>query len=140
MHGRLLLGRLIRRVGRRGSALLFFSLLDLCYGLSLLKPAAELRRSPSQTFMSQIMPLPAWALLWLAVGVICLAGAFAHRDRWAFTAAMGLKTLWGTTYLLGWLVFGVDRAWVASVIWIAMAGWVFIISTWPEAPRKAVAG
>lgn len=120
------------RIGRRGTSLLFFALLDLVYGLNLARPPAESKLSPTLAFIRYIAPLPVWAALWVAVGVVCLAGAFMHHDRWAFTAAVGLKTLWGATFLTGWIVAHLERGWVSAVIWLAMAGWVLVIASWPE--------
>ncbi len=124
-----------RVTGRRGLFLLFLALLDLLYGLSLWRPAAEAARSPSTRFLVEIMPLPGWALLWLAVGVACLVGAFVRRaDRIAYAAAGGIKTLWGTVFLLGWLAGAIERGWVGATIWLAFAAVVvFIIAPWPEA-------
>jgi hypothetical protein len=128
---------LVQRVGRRGSCLLFFAVLDVLYALSLAKPPPEAKQSPTVAFISHIAPLDLWAAAWFTVGVICFAGAFRRHDRWAFTAAVAIKTVWGGTFLLGWLLAGIDRGWVAAVIWLAMAGWVYIISSWPEAAPKA---
>lgn len=129
--------RLLNRVGRRGAALLFFSLVDLLYGLSLANPPAEAKLSPTVAFIRDVAPLNAWAALWAGVGIVCLAGAFMQHDRWAFAAAVALKTLWGGTFLAGWLFAGLERGWVSAVIWLAMAAWVLIISSWPE-PRHDV--
>lgn len=140
---RLLTGRcrrLGRRVGRRGTALLFFAMLDLIYAFSLAVPPARARQNPTTRFVDGIAPLECWATLWLAVGLICLAGAFAYRDRWAFAAAMALKVLWGVTMLLGWALLGLERGYVAAIIWLAMAGWVFVISTWPEPTLPVLSG
>lgn len=126
--------RLIARVGRRGAALLFFSLLDLLYAVSLAQPPAEAKLSPTLVFIQQVMPLPAWAALWTAVGVVCLVGAFIKHDRWAFTCAVGLKTLWGGTFLTGWIVADLERGWVSAVVWLAFAVWALIIGSWPEPP------
>ncbi len=122
----------VRHVGRRGEFLLFLVLLDFLYGLSLLRPAQEARRSPSTGFLMEVMPLPWWALLWLSVGGLCLVGAFARADRFAFAAAAALKVLWGVMFLLGWLTGVIERGWVAAVIWLVFAGWVFRLASWPE--------
>lgn len=126
--------KLADSIGRRGSALLFFALLDVIYAISLAFPPEFDRLSPTNRFVQTIAPLSAWAVLWFLTGMVCLVGAFTRRDRWAYTAAMALKTLWGVTLLLGWLLLGLERGYVAAIIWLAMAGWVYIISTWPE-PR-----
>lgn len=127
---------LLHRIGRRGAALLFFAMLDLIYGISLLFPPTEAKLSPTFLFIQRVAPLYAWASLWFGVGLVCLVGAFQFRDRWAFAAAMGLKTLWGVTFLLGWLLLDLERGYVSAIIWLAMAGWVYIISTWPEPPLR----
>jgi hypothetical protein len=123
---------LARRVGRRGAALLFFGLLDLVYAYSLAFPTQEARHTATLAYIAYVAPLWAWALLWGAVGVICFVGALRRRDRVAFAAAMGLKVLFGVTMLSGWLVAGLDRAYVGAVLWLVLAGWVYILSTWPE--------
>lgn len=119
-------------VGRRGEFLLFLALLDLLYGLSLLRPAPQARRSPTTGFLAEVMPLPCWALLWLAVGAVCLAGAFVVRDRVSFAAAAGLKVLWGSLFLVGWLAGVVERGWVSAVIWLVFALVVVRLASWPE--------
>lgn len=121
-----------RHVGRRGEFLLFLVILDVLYGLSLLRPAPQAQRAPTSHFLAEIMPLPWWALLWLCVGGLCLAGAFVERDRFAFAAAAALKVLWGGMFLLGWLAGVIERGWVAAVIWLVFAGWVFRLASWPE--------
>lgn len=128
--------KLLQRIGRRGAALLFFAMLDIVYAVSLAFPPEEAKLSATFKFIKNVAPLAVWATLWCAIGLVCLVGAFQYRDRWAFTAAMGLKTLWGVTFLLGWILMGLERGYVSAIIWLAMAGWVYIISTWPEPPLR----
>lgn len=122
----------LRRVGRRGASLLFLALLDVVYAFSLVRPQVESERSPTLRYIADLVPLWTWAGLWLSVGVACLIGAFAHRDRWAFTVAVGLKILWGSTFLFGWLVGGLERGYLSAVVWLAFAALFYLISTWPE--------
>lgn len=133
---RRILANLWHRLGRRGTFLLFLTVLDLLYGLSLAKPAATARQSPTVHYIAHIAPLAAWAALWLAVGVVCAVGAFARRDQWAFASAMGLKVLWGVTFGCGWAIAGLDRGWVSAVIWLAFAAVVFLIASWPEPVKE----
>lgn len=121
-----------RRVGKRGTVLLFLVLLDALYSLSLAAPAPEARQSPTTRYIASIAPLWVWAMLWAAVGVICAVGAFTRRDQWAFACASGLKVLWGLTFALGWALAGLDRGWVSGVIWLAFAAFVMHIASWPE--------
>lgn len=124
--------RAAHRLGRRGTFLLFLTLLDLLYALSLAFPPAEARQSASTRYVAAVAPLECWASLWLAVGLICAVGAFSRRDQWAFAAAAALKVLWGVTFAAGWLFAGLERGWVAGVIWLAFAAFVYLIASWPE--------
>jgi hypothetical protein len=125
-------GRLWRRIGRRGAALIFFALLDLIFALSLAAPSADARHTASLAYVASVAPLWLWACLWAAVGVICGVYAFRARDRVAYACAMGLKVLWGVTQLAGWLFVHLDRGYVGAAVWLGLAAWVYIISTWPE--------
>jgi hypothetical protein len=122
------------RIGRRGTTLLFLALVDFVYAASLAFPQPEALRSPTVRYIADIAPLWVWGGAWAAVGAVCLAGAFARRDRWAFAAAMGIKVLWGTTYLLGWALVGLSRGWVSAVVWLGFAAFVGVVSSWPEVP------
>lgn len=132
--------RLWRCIGRRGTTLLFLATLDIIYAASLAKPPAEAARSATIIYITHVAPLGVWAALWGAVGLVCLAGAFTRRDRWAFTAAIGLKVLWGTVFLAGWAINGLDRGWVSAVIWLAFALLVYVIAGWPEQPETVPVG
>lgn len=124
--------RLRARIGFRGDTLLFFAVIDVCYGLSMLFPTDEARRSALARYVDHIMPLPVWGALWLAVAAICVWYALRAQDRVAFAAASLLKTLWGSVALLAWLAGDVERGWVSAAIWLVMAGWVTRVAYWPE--------
>jgi hypothetical protein len=124
------------RVGRRGSALLFFALLDLVLAASLAGAPAATRSSPTYAFLSLLLPLWAWALVWAAVGVVCLVQAFMLCDRIAFACASWLKVGWGVLNLTGWLLGEIPRGYVSAVIWLALASFVALIASWPEPPRR----
>lgn len=131
--------RVARRIGRRGCALLFLALLDLVYCVSLLAPSRTLRVSPSFQFLGKVMPIGCWAALWGLAGVICLAFAFRRRDQPGFAAAIGLKVLWGTVYLGGWLFADLERGYVSAAIWLAFAAFVALLAGWPEPNGKGPA-
>lgn len=111
--------------------MLFFALLDVVYALALVGAPA----SGSYRFLASILPLPVWASLWAAVGVLCLVQAFMRTDRAAFAAASLIKVVWGVVQLLGWLIADLDRGWVSALIWLALAAFVAVISGWPEPAR-----
>jgi predicted MFS family arabinose efflux permease len=124
-----------RRVGHRGSALLFFAVLDLIYCHALAFPSEQARRSESLRFLAGLLPLWAWAAVWGGVGLLCLVQAFRRRDQTAFSAAIGLKVMWGGVSLGGWLIGHVDRGYVNAAVWLTFAAFVAIIASWPEPPR-----
>lgn len=115
-----------QRVGRRGAALLFFTLLDAvyCYGLlTIPRPLA-----PFYAWMATIAPLGAWAACWGLVGAVCLVYAFQVYDTPAFMAAVSLKVGWGLLSLFGWLLGAIDRGYVQAVVWLAFAAFVYLIA------------
>ncbi len=124
-HG--LLRRTARRVGRRGCTLLFLAILDMLYAYNLHVTAASLLAPVHLGF-----PAGVWALIWLAAGLTCLLSVPARVDRVAFTANVMLLLAWGLIYAVAWLHGTVPRGWVNAVIWIALAGLIVVISTWPE--------
>jgi hypothetical protein len=117
---------LLTRIGRRGAALLFFAVLDFVYCYALLEAPRPL--VAFYAWMNGIMPLPAWAALWGAVGVVCLLFAFALRDTPAFMAAAGLKVGWGLLAFFGWLAGTIERGYLSAVIWLAFAAFVYLIA------------
>jgi hypothetical protein len=84
---------LSQRIGRRGSFLLFLSLLDFIYAYGLAFPTARAVQNPTYEFLALIVPLYVWAALWLIVGALCLVYAFRQQDAVGYTAAMFLKGL-----------------------------------------------
>jgi hypothetical protein len=124
------------RIGRRGASLLFLALLDVVYGAGLAYIQDLGRVAATYRFIADVAPLEVWAAAWFLVAAICLVQAFAIRDQLAFGAAVALKVTWGGVTLLGWLLHNVPRGYVSATIWLAFAGWLFIISGWTEVPRN----
>lgn len=124
------------RVGRRGASLLFFALLDVYYGLSLLVPTEDARESPSLQWVASILPLWVWAAGWFVVALLCFIDAFRLHDRIAFTAAMGIKVLWAGIYVGAQFAGVLERGFVGAAIWLALAALVGLLSSWPEPPQE----
>ncbi len=123
------------KIGRRGTCLLVFAFLDFVFAYSYLEPLAEYKRTAFTLFIGALAPLWFWGLLWLVVGIACLVSAFMRADRWGFAGAAGIKVLWGVLYLIAAFA-SVPRAWLGAALWLAIAGWVGVISTWPERTVK----
>jgi hypothetical protein len=119
-------------LGRRGMCLLFFGLLDVVYAISLASPDVQTASSPLFIWLTTIAPLWCWSLLWGVTAVACLFFAFRKKDRLGFSCAITLKVLWGLVNVSGWLGGGVERGYVSATIWLALAGFVWVLSGWPE--------
>lgn len=123
------------RIGFRGSALLFFAVLDGVFAFSYFNPPPEQRQAASLRYVADVAPLWFWGALWGAVGLLCLICAFRRHDKTAFAAAIAVKILWGGLYLSGAFVAHLERAYVSAGLWLCIAGFVAIISAWPEPAR-----
>lgn len=126
------MGRLKRRprLGRRGAALLVFAALDAIYGIRL--ATVDPGTQEFYDWLAKTLPMWVSALVWLTIGACCLLYAFLPCDRPAFSAAIGIKVLWGTLYLGGWIIGDVADGWVSTAIWLAFACCVGLIASWPE--------
>lgn len=122
-------------VGRRGTALLFLAFVDFVYAFSLAAPPKEALTAPILQYLASVAPLWLWAVVWGTVGVVCLWNAFQTRDRVGFAVAMALKVLWASVFV-GAQVAGVERAYATAFVWLGFAGWIAVISTWPEPPTE----
>jgi hypothetical protein len=120
---------LVRRLGRRGSFLLFLAFLDfvLPIGFPSLPP-------PARDAYAAALPIGVWMVLWWAVGGVCLAYAWLRVDWPAFAAAASIKVGWGMASFLAWAGGDLPRGWVGSVVWWAFCVVILLVSTWPEAP------
>jgi len=128
------LGRLRRRVGRRGAALLVFAFIDYVIGWSLLDPElrAQTEVVPVYRALRDIAPLVVWGWLWLAVAVTCTVQAAARTDVWAYASAIGIKTVWSGGLAYSWVIFHAARGWVLASVWAVIAALLVVINGWPE--------
>ena len=129
-------GAVARRLGRRGASLGWFGVLDLSFALSMFDPGqqAQLRQTPSYRIIL-LIDLRIWAVLWLAVGLLCLLQAWMTDDRLAFTAQITLLWIWAMFTILA-VGPQAPRAIIGAIIWTTFGGFVLILSGWPEAPRN----
>ncbi|MEV4096981.1 hypothetical protein [Streptosporangium saharense] len=128
-EARRLLMTLRCRLGQRGAFLLIIAMVDVVYAVGLAYIPPETRATPAYTFLEALLPLPAWAILWAAVGAVCLVQAWTRHDRVAYTVATGLKIGWAILHLGAWLAGAVPRGYVSAAIWLLAAGAVMIVAT-----------
>ena len=122
-----MIDRVRYRIGRRGSVLLFFFVLDVLFGYSFLAEPASFANKADL-----LLSYYAWGWIWIGVGIICLISAPMKSDRVAYACASAIKTAWALASGYAWIKDGIPRLWVSVVIWLAFAGLVLIISSWPE--------
>jgi len=110
--------------------------LVLIYAASMIDASSDyVQHNPTYKWFGSIVSLSFWGALWAIVGLICVHHAFQHNDRFGFTAAIGIKVVWGLGSFAGWLMEDVQIGSVA--IWLGLAGLVWIISGWPEPPTTS---
>lgn len=122
--------RINRHVGHRASILLALAVVDLVYGLTLLTSDAE--STAIYRWFDAVIPLPVWAVAWLAVGVVCAVSAFREDDLPGFQAAWVIKVFWALGAVAGFFLGDVTASTI--VIW---AGWAFVVwrvAGWSEPP------
>lgn len=124
--------RIAHRIGRRGCYLLFLALLDLVIAYSM-TPFAVVAQLPLYHYISQYLPIQAWAGIWAGVGVICGIQAFARRDHFGFAVATLLKFTWSALSIAAWTSTDIPRGWLGGVVWLAFGAMTAIIASWPEA-------
>lgn len=75
-----------------------------------------------------VLPLKAYAALWLATGLYCVLAGLTARRIGGFVVASMMFILWGLLYLLGWLAGDPGRGWVTAAIFGALAAAVYCVS------------
>lgn len=124
--------RLRDRIGRRGASLGFFALVDVVHAIAI----AYAPLTGSYPFLSTLLPLWAWALPWVVVGMLCALSAPARQDRIAFVAASALSVGWAAVHLAGWVVGEIPRGYLGGVVWGGYAAFIQVIAGWAENPRR----
>ena len=115
---------LARRIGHRGSFLLFLALLDFLYGYSLFV-------TPLQ-HVDLTLPFHVWGIIWICVGAFLLLGAFAKRDRVHYGVAATIKAAWAGVWVKLWMIHQIPHAWANVALWVSFSGLVVVVSSWPE--------
>lgn len=122
-----------RRIGRRGGVLLFISTLDLIFAFSLIK----LQNPVTVKVYGDLVPLDAWAWVWIAAGVAAFSSAFVRFDAAGFTLSALILTFWGWLAVVGWINGTNPNGWVTASFFLVLDGLIIIPATWPE-PRELI--
>jgi len=124
-----------RRVGYRGSVLLFFTLWAGGNAVRLAWPSQEALASPTLVYLGSIAPLWLLALPWAVASLASLVCAFRVEDRLAFGVMAGVMAFWAVTYLAGAVVGVIPQGVWACIVQVVVAGLVLRISGWSEPHR-----
>ena len=103
--------------------LLGFAMLAAILGLSYVGPAATGFTSPATAFVSSILPLSLWGVVWFVASFSLLVAAFKQDQAKALGGVVGLLFLWFVSYLIGCISelakFGQTRLWLGTAIFAA---------------------
>lgn len=71
-----------------------------------------------------LLPMDAWAVVWIGLGLLCLAASVSWRGRLAALAVgctAALYVLFGSSFILGSITGDMPRGWVSSLGYLTTA-------------------
>lgn len=92
----------------------------LSYSPHVLGPAPRIGGHPAEA----ALPMPAWSIIWVAVGILCLIGAVWSRRKVAALAiglGVGLNMLWAGSFVAATITGDMPRGWVSAVGYASVA-------------------
>lgn len=94
-----MLGVLRQRVGRRGVPLLLLGAGKIGWGIGFVAAPTGDRRG--LTGLMAVMPMWAWAAVWVTAGLVAVVSAFqpVGRDRYGYIVAAQPPLVWGLGYM-----------------------------------------
>lgn len=93
-------------------------------------------------FIDALVPLHLWAVVWIAAGVMVLAGIW-HRvlARYALSFTAMLWGIWGLSYMSATVLGDSSRGWVTGALILNVAGLTIIVAALADTvgpPREPV--
>lgn len=103
------------------AGLLALTLIALTRGFSYLPGQVNVDRAPAHA-LEGLLPPPAWAAVWLTIGLACIASlAFRRLMPVAVAACVLLNLVWLTSFLGIQIAGENQRAYVTSINYFAVA-------------------
>ena len=114
-----------RRVARwlvsDAAGLMILGSISIARGMSYTPLLVNPERRPTH-FMESILNPPAWAVVWLIMGALCLCAVKWHRlVHAAVGAVVGLHSMWALSFIFATLFDDLSRAWVSSLGYVGIA-------------------
>lgn len=97
-------------------------------------------RVPAGHPAEDALPMEVWSVIWIAVGLLCLAAALWSESRFAALAlgvGVGLNLLWAGSFIAATMSGDMPRGWVTAVGYISVSllvAW----STWRSGKLTAI--
>ena len=86
-------------IGVKQFALIVFGILGLIRGISYINPP-EIPEGLGT--IAQLVPLTCWGVLWIAIGLLALIGAFTRHYRMPFVPLMVMSAVWAASFAAEW--------------------------------------
>lgn len=103
------------------AGLLILGSISIARGMSYTPVLVDPDRRPTH-FMESVLNPPAWAVVWILMGALCLCAAKWHRlVPAAVGAVVGLHSMWALSFIFSTLFDDLSRAWVSSLGYVGIA-------------------
>lgn len=113
--------RLSRWLVSDAAGLLIIGSISIARGMSYTPLLVNPERRPTH-FMESVLNPPAWAVVWLLMGALCLCAVKWHRlVPAAVGAVVGLHSMWALSFIFATLFDDLSRAWVSSLGYVGIA-------------------
>lgn len=122
-----------------GVALLVLGLGILARGFSYTPHSTKV---PAGHPAEDTLPMEVWSVIWIAVGLLCLAAALWSESRFAAVAlgvGVGLNLLWAGSFIVAAVTGDMPRGWVTAVGYISVSILV-MWSTWRSGKLNLIEG
>lgn len=129
-------------LGRRGTELLLFGLLELVYGWGIATdPRYGVVRGVG--VLRSLAPMTWWGVLWMLCAAVALVLAIHPpklRDSWGFAALYVPTAFWGAGNAVGWIDGDFPQAYTSAATWLTLTLILVLSERWPEPPPRIPGG
>lgn len=122
-----------RRLGFRGTSLLFLSLVWVAVGARIPGDPFD---SPGYRLPLEYVPIPVRVGIWWVAAAVAIIAAWwpPGRTKWGFIALSVPASFRAFSYLGAALFYGHPEILIHALLWLGVTGYVVNTSNWPEPP------